>query len=407
MAGATTKGIRYIGGLDAAATIDDLMQQLAEDVDSRLVAGMTTVQRDALAGATKWVGRTIFNTTKGHRETWDGATWLQTEVVDLASGAFDGATLASAAAIPEGLSIKRVVAAEAGWPVAADGEVRTWKRPGDLTVVSQEFQTRPASGAPRVWRRRWNSGGAAWLPWEEMGKLGTANDWSALQRFLAGVDVRSGGLLQLFNADNSQWNTLQMTTGLFSLGTWPARLQNDLSVSGYLKLGASFDALIRRHAAGAIGIRNAADSAHGDLMANWVYAAAFAWNGDGSKFIGWGNGSPEGAVTASVGAIWMRNDGGNFTTAYVKVSGTGNTGWKPMRPQIEAKLSTTGSVTWSDTFAATPFVVCAVLTGGSTGTGKGARITARSTTGASYEVYDEDGVGDADAQVMVIAVEAS
>lgn len=40
-----------------------------------------------------------------------------------------------------------------------------------------------------------------------------------------------------------------------------------------------------------------------------------------------GPGSPEGVVTAPVGVIWLREDGGAATTLYVKESGTGNTGW--------------------------------------------------------------------------------
>jgi hypothetical protein len=40
-----------------------------------------------------------------------------------------------------------------------------------------------------------------------------------------------------------------------------------------------------------------------------------------------GTGSPESSVTASVGALYIRTDGGTSTTLYVKESGTGNTGW--------------------------------------------------------------------------------
>jgi hypothetical protein len=41
----------------------------------------------------------------------------------------------------------------------------------------------------------------------------------------------------------------------------------------------------------------------------------------------YGTGSPEGVVTADVGSIYRRTDGGTGTTLYVKQSGTGNTGW--------------------------------------------------------------------------------
>jgi hypothetical protein len=40
-----------------------------------------------------------------------------------------------------------------------------------------------------------------------------------------------------------------------------------------------------------------------------------------------GSGTPEGAITAPVGSIFMRTDGGAGTSFYVKQSGTGNTGW--------------------------------------------------------------------------------
>lgn len=40
-----------------------------------------------------------------------------------------------------------------------------------------------------------------------------------------------------------------------------------------------------------------------------------------------GTGSPESVVTANVGSLYTRTDGGTGTTLYVKETGTGNTGW--------------------------------------------------------------------------------
>lgn len=40
-----------------------------------------------------------------------------------------------------------------------------------------------------------------------------------------------------------------------------------------------------------------------------------------------GTGTPEGAVTAGRGTMFLRTDGGAGTTLYIKESGTGNTGW--------------------------------------------------------------------------------
>jgi hypothetical protein len=49
--------------------------------------------------------------------------------------------------------------------------------------------------------------------------------------------------------------------------------------------------------------------------------------GDGTPIWTSGTGTPEGAVTAPVGSLFTRTDGGAGTTLYVKQSGTGNTGW--------------------------------------------------------------------------------
>jgi hypothetical protein len=40
-----------------------------------------------------------------------------------------------------------------------------------------------------------------------------------------------------------------------------------------------------------------------------------------------GSGTPEGVVTANVGSMFLRLNGGSGSTLYVKESGTGNTGW--------------------------------------------------------------------------------
>lgn len=59
---------------------------------------------------------------------------------------------------------------------------------------------------------------------------------------------------------------------------------------------------------------------------NRVYATS-AHLGDGTAFIRFGSGSPEGIIPAVVGSLWSDTSGGSGTTLYVKESGTGNTGW--------------------------------------------------------------------------------
>ena len=40
-----------------------------------------------------------------------------------------------------------------------------------------------------------------------------------------------------------------------------------------------------------------------------------------------GTATPEGAVTAPKGSVFLRTDGAAATTLYLKTTGTGNTGW--------------------------------------------------------------------------------
>jgi hypothetical protein len=51
------------------------------------------------------------------------------------------------------------------------------------------------------------------------------------------------------------------------------------------------------------------------------------FSGNGGVLWRCGEGTPEGAVTAPVGSLFTRTDGGLLSTLYVKESGTGNTGW--------------------------------------------------------------------------------
>lgn len=79
MPGTTGKGVPYSLGTDAASTIDNTMQSLAEWVDGRPgVAPLSTAQRDALAGADLWDGRVIWNNTLAQLERYSAgsAKWL-------------------------------------------------------------------------------------------------------------------------------------------------------------------------------------------------------------------------------------------------------------------------------------------------------------------------------------------
>lgn len=63
-----------------------------------------------------------------------------------------------------------------------------------------------------------------------------------------------------------------------------------------------------------------------DAFVKALNAAEVYYSNNGVLWLA-GAGDPEGAVTAPVGSLFSRTDGGAGTTLYVKESGTGNTGW--------------------------------------------------------------------------------
>lgn len=130
----------------------------------------------------------------------------------------------------------------------------------------------------------------------------------------AGI-IRANSEIQAGNGMRTEnffgWRTLGTIYGIAD-GVW--RLTDNAGTSfGRLQFGgttSSYPALKRSGAT--METRLADDSG---------FAAAQ------SLYIRFGSGSPEGAVTAPVGATYNRTDGGAGTSFYVKESGTGNTGW--------------------------------------------------------------------------------
>ena len=59
----------------------------------------------------------------------------------------------------------------------------------------------------------------------------------------------------------------------------------------------------------------------------YYFSTTTSSQGTIGAFVRSGTGDPEGVVTANVGSLWLRTDGGAGTIAYVKNTGTGNTGW--------------------------------------------------------------------------------
>jgi len=123
------------------------------------------------------------------------------------------------------------------------------------------------------------------------------------------------------------------------------RVDADASYQAYLRFfkNGVADARVRVASAGnAISITNAANAELfnfdvDNLLIDILNAAAYVRFRSGSfiRFfdagvntdIRSGAGSPEGAVTANPGSLYLRRDGGVGTSFYVKEIGSGNTGW--------------------------------------------------------------------------------
>jgi hypothetical protein len=88
---------------------------------------------------------------------------------------------------------------------------------------------------------------------------------------------------------------------------------------------------VRYFLSGGVSIGDTTDPGAGNLRVG-VGSLVIGTSGQGVVLPGgitWtsGAGSPEGVVTAPVGSLYSRSDGGVLTSLYVKQSGSGNTGW--------------------------------------------------------------------------------
>lgn len=78
---------------------------------------------------------------------------------------------------------------------------------------------------------------------------------------------------------------------------------------------------------GSLAMLSIANANSAATFTGTVTSSKFILNAAANIFISSGAGSPEGIVTAGVGSMYTRSDGGTGTTLYIKEKGTGNTGW--------------------------------------------------------------------------------
>ena len=176
----------------------------------------------------------------------------------------------------------------------------------------------------------------------EVTHTGGSVNWSSTGIFR--VVVNSSELLRVDHNASFSWATE---------GTYVDCDANKLQLGSAWGLNFAGDAWLYRDAANVMAHRNGTnaqavrvyetDSGNNDEYVeisaasgtNYIKPAATG-TGTASKldhyvtssvFITSGAGSPESAVTAPVGSLFIRTDGGASTTLYVKESGSGNTGW--------------------------------------------------------------------------------
>jgi hypothetical protein len=178
-----------------------------------------------------------------------------------------------------------------------------------ITKIMEWFDPALGRGSWRMRRRAGSDSNAAWgLDFRNDMPGGSALTWCLIDQ---------DGCIKLGNINTGSTSSAS-TDGfrLVAIGTTTTQSAADFAVS------ASGTADIVRFRKGS--------TQHGRVTsAGAVYMIDGFHHGADGAGPRWksGAGTPEGAITAPVGSIYSRTDGGAGTSFYVKESGTGNTGW--------------------------------------------------------------------------------
>lgn len=110
------------------------------------------------------------------------------------------------------------------------------------------------------------------------------------------------------------------TTYTIQIGVLAAANTNTVQV---LRLQPLEDASVATPTSGSLGLYNSDENDALSVKndAGTIYKIIT------EQLIRTGAGSPEAAITAPIGTLYLRTDGSTSTTLYVKTSGSGNTGW--------------------------------------------------------------------------------
>jgi len=174
---------------------------------------------------------------------------------------------------------------------------QTWNTTGVPTAIQLNV-TNTASGSGALLLDL-QVGGVSQMSVSKLGDISCSN----LTTTIGSITVSSSGILR--------WNTRSVissaSNGVFMLSN---NAQNDFTRLQFGGTTSAFPSIKR--SATALQVRLADDSNYAGME---------------SLYSRYGSGSPEGVVTAPIGATYSRGDGGAGTSFYVKESGVGNTGW--------------------------------------------------------------------------------
>lgn len=231
----------------------------------------STVVRAGATGQFYWNGRSIMKSPS------DGMIYLRNN----ADTAYSDLTLKDATG--QSLTLADTVLAGSG------------SLAGSILSTTQTWNT---SGSPTAW------------------KLNVTNTASGASALL--IDLQIGGTSQ-FKVDKAGVGTF---AGALNVG---GAITTSFNVSGNSWLGST---LVRAGATSGFSWNGRSFmKSSADGFIEMYKADGTTFSVVQSLYDRAGSGTPEGAVTAPVGAIYHRTDGGAGTSFYVKESGSGNTGW--------------------------------------------------------------------------------
>lgn len=263
---------------------------------------LTTTQRDALTGS---AGMVIWNTTAGRMQLHNGTAWTAGMV------RLDGDTMTGVLTLPAGTVSAPTLTfgdSTSGIYRSASGEVA-------LTSGGTQRLRSTSSGVTVTGTLTVGAGNIQDFGSGQLG-IGSGQHYAASGGFFATTLLRVSAS-GLGGGNFTQLRVLAANTGLFESSTNP----HAIYVANTYASTTSYEAAGIRWSSN-VAIFGPVKGSGGGSSRN----AEFQTTETGVKWCS-GSGSPESVVTAPVGSVYTRTDGGASTTLYVKESGSGNTGW--------------------------------------------------------------------------------